>query len=165
MDGRKRARATDSHDLEQCGSHEPVLPPTGRPTTLERAVGCDIVIGMQNADCKPPLLQAGAGKPEVAALSLALYFGQKFGGDRASKRLFNVGNGTDVKAWVDDKLPRFFDSDPQAKELGSPLGTWAILGGVNGPSLVYAANRIFVEFLTVASGTYQNDVICVETGE
>ena len=94
MDGRKRARAADTHDLEQCGSHEPVLPPTGRPTTLERAVGCDIVIGMQNADCKPPLLQAGAGKPELAALSLALYFGQKFGGDRASN----------------------FDFDPQAKD-------------------------------------------------
>ena len=96
MERRKRVCSVTEAVSEHDDSKEQPAFGAARPTARERLFASELIAQMRRASLQPPLLK-GEPKVEVAALALALYFGQELGSDRAAKRLFNVGNGTDVK--------------------------------------------------------------------
>ena len=117
MERRKRGAADPTAALQPSNSKKLAALAAERPTAAELLAAGDIIEKMRSADFQPPILQPGCNyKPSVAALGLALYFGQKFGSESVAKRTFGVGKGTDVTpTWVEDWLPRFFEHDPEAR--------------------------------------------------
>ena len=102
--GSKRARCNALAVSASNEADSAVISNADRPTATERAAAEQVVAAMRAADeggLKPPLLASAAGppKPHILALVLALEFGETFCSDRAAKRAFGVGKGTDITAW------------------------------------------------------------------
>ena len=116
MAPRKRCRTEAGKRVAHANSRPQAAVAANRPKPGELAVAAAIIESMKQVDkegLQPPLLPPRGGDPKgnIVALALARFFGETFDGDAAAKRLFGVGKGTDIDAWIKEKLQRFFDLD------------------------------------------------------